>query len=137
MYLYIETLNLSTLGDYDRACLVAKYNSNYKRETIDPKIFDRGYSEERLKYLRKTLGNTVNISCSIEFNKDFKDYPDYEHFNFIMFANHVFTKSGTLPFPGSLSEQPSQIMEIFETLFELDMEREEDARRKAVKDRSK
>lgn len=83
------------------------------------------------------MGNLQQVSCSLEFSKDFKEYPEYEHFNFVMMASHVYNKSGTLPFPGSLSEQPAQMMEILETLFELDAEREEDAMRKAEADRKK
>lgn len=128
---------MSSLSDFDRACLVAKYNSFYKKETIDPKLLERGHSPERIKYLRKTLGVTTNISCEMEFTKDFKEYPEYEHFNFIMVANHVYTKSGNLPFPGSLTEQPSQMMEILDVVFGLDAEREEDARRKADQERKK
>lgn len=54
-----------------------------------------------------------------------------------MTTYHAFNKSGTLPFPGAVSEQPGQIMDIFDTIFELDMEREEDTRRKAEKDRKR
>lgn len=107
----------------------------YKRESIDPKIFENR-SEAEIKYLRKTMGNLQQTSCGMEFSKDFKEYPDYEHFNFVMMASHVYNKAGTLPFPGSLSEQPAQMMEILETLFELDAEREADARRKAEKDKN-
>lgn len=77
------------------------------------------------------MGNTSQISCNLEFNKDYKDYPPYGHFNFVMMASHVYNKSGTLPFPGSLSDQPAQMVEILETIFELDAEREQDARRKS------
>jgi len=77
------------------------------------------------------MGNLKNLSCGIEFSKEYTDYPEYQHFNFVMMASHVYNKSGTLPFPGSLAEQPSQMMEILETLFELDGEREADARRKS------
>jgi hypothetical protein len=77
------------------------------------------------------MGNTSQISCNLEFNKDYKDYPSYGHFNFVMMASHVYNKSGTLPFPGSLSDQPAQMVEILETIFELDAEREQDARRKS------
>ena len=83
------------------------------------------------------MGNLHNISCGIEFSVDFKEYPEYEHFNFVSVAYHVYNKSGNLPFPGSLSEQPSQMMEILDVMFELDMEREEDARAKAERERNK
>jgi len=73
----------------------------------------------------------------MEFTQEYKDYPEYYHFNFAMTTYHAFNKSGTLPFPGSVSEQPGQIMDIFDTIFELDMEREEDSRRKAEKDRKR
>lgn len=123
-------LQISGLSEYDRACLVAKYNSLYKRETIDPKLFENR-TEAEIKYLRKTMGTTKHISCGLEFTKDFKEYPEYPHFNFAIMSSHLYDKAGTLPFPGSLSEQPAQMMEILETLFELDSEREADLRAKA------
>ena len=132
----MRTLEFSSLSDYDRACLVAKYNSLYKKETIDPKIYENR-TEAEIKYLRRTMGTTKQFSCGLEFSKEFAEYPDYEHFNFVMMAHHVFDKSGTLPFSGPLSEQPSQFMEILEVLFELDSEREADIRRKAEQDKSK
>jgi len=136
MYLYLNCLNISTLSSYDRACLVAKYNSLYRRETIDPKMF-KNRSEEDIKYLRKTMSGTVQQSCNLAFTKEFKEYPEYDHFNFAMMAGNIFNKAGALPFPGSLSEQPAQMVDILETLFELDTEREQDAQRKAQKDREK
>lgn len=130
-------MEYSTLSEYDRACLVAKYNSLYKRETIDPDLLNRGHSPERMKYLRKSLGTTLNISCDIEFTKEFKEYPEYDHFNFIMVGHNAYTKSGIPPFPGSLSEQPAQFMEILELLYQLDMEREQDAMRKSQQEKNK
>jgi len=124
------------LSGYDRACLVAKYNSLYKKETIDPKLF-KDRTEEEIKYLRKTMSGQVQTSGGLEFTKEFKEYPEYNHFNFVMMASLAFNKSGALPFPGSLSEQPAQTIDILETLFELDTEREEDAQRKAKKEREK
>lgn len=118
------------MSEYDKACLVAKYNSLYKRETINPKIFENR-TEEEIKYLRKTMGVTKQLSCGLEFTKDFKEYPEYNHFNFVMMSSHLYNKAGTLPFPGSLSQQPAQMMEILETVFELDSERESDLRAKA------
>lgn len=129
-------MEVSTLSEYDRACLVAKYNSLYKKETIDPKLFENR-TEAEIKYLRKSLGGAVQISSGLEFTKEFKEYPEYNHFNFVMMASHVFNKAGTLPFQGSLSDQPAQFMEILEVLFELDAEREEDLRRKAEQDNKK
>lgn len=108
----------------------------YKRETIDPKIF-QNRTEAEIKYLRKSLGNTTQISCGLEFDKEFKEYPNYEHFNFVMMASHVFNKAGTLPFPGALSDQPAQFMDILELLFELDAEREDELRRKAEKEKDR
>lgn len=134
-YLYLNVLKYAALSDYDRACLVAKYNSLYKRETIDPKIFENR-TEAEIKYLRKSLGNVSQISCGLEFSKDFKEYPDFEHFNFSMLAAHVFEKSGTLTFPGSVSEQPAQFMEIIETIMELNAEREQDAYQKAKQEKN-
>jgi hypothetical protein len=83
------------------------------------------------------MGGTTQTSCGIEFSKEFKEYPEYPHFNFAMMSSLVFNKSGTLPFAGGLADQPAQIMDILEVIFELDSEREADLQRKAEKDRSR
>lgn len=83
------------------------------------------------------MGSIVNVSCELEFNDDFKNYPKYNHFNFVMTASYVFNKNGILPFDGPLGSQPAQIMEILETIMALDSERENDARLKAERDSKK
>lgn len=117
--------------------LVAKYNSLYTKQTIDPKIFEKGYSEQQIKFMRTQIGDQFNISCDMKFTKPYEEYPEYGHFNFVMNAYHCFSQSGVLPFDGPLSKQPAQIMEIFDTLLQLNNEREEDARRKAEAERKK
>lgn len=129
-------MQISTLSDYDRACLVAKYNSSYKKELINPKLFENR-TESEIKYLRKTMGGTTQISCGLEFSREFKDYPEYLHFNFVMMSHYIFTKSGNLPFNGCLADQPAQTVEILELLFELDSEREAELRQKAEKEKTK
>ena len=127
---------MSGLTDYDRACLVAQYNSFYKKEIIDPKIFENR-TEAEIKYLRRTMGVTVQQSCGLEFTKDFKDYDDYPHFNFVMTCAYAHIKSGALPYAGGVAGQPAQIMEIIELINQLDSEREQDARLKAQKEAKK
>lgn len=129
-------MEMSTLSSFDRACLVAKYNSNYKKESIDPKIFE-DRTEAEIKYLRKTMGSTMHRSCGLEFSKEYKDYPDYSHFNFVMTASYVFNKTGALPFEGAVGSQPAQVMEIMDTVAALDSEREDDVRRTAEKENKK
>lgn len=121
---------MSTFSSFDRACLVAKYNSQYVKQGIDPKIFE-DRTEAEIKYLRKTMGSSTFKSCGMMFTKEYKEFPDYNHYNFVMTVAYVFNKTGALPFQGNVAEQPAQIMEIIETINCLDMEREEDARRQA------
>ena len=128
---------MGSLSGYDRARIVAHYNwVNKATGDIDPKLFE-GRTEAEIKYLRKTVGTTMSVSCGIEFSVEYKDVPRYEHFNFIIMAKHLFNKSGQLPFSGSLDNQPAQIMEILELLFELDSEREEQARQKQKREQSR
>lgn len=103
---------------------------------IDPRMFENR-TEAEIKYLRRTMTGTKQISCDMEFTREFKEYPEYAHFNFVMFAYYAFETSGVLPFPGSLSEQPAQIMEIFETILALDTERQNDAQQKAKAEQDK
>lgn len=123
---------ISELNNYDRACLVGHYNSTYVKESIDPRIFTKGYSEAHIRMIREKLGRTYNNSCGLTFTEDYHDY-HYDHFNFVIMAYHAYDKSGQMPFKDSLSEQPAQILEIFEVLSALTFEREEDSRRKQEK----
>ena len=78
----------------------------------------------------------MQISCDMEFAKEYKEYPEYPHFNYVMMSNYAYTQSGVLPFPGSLSEHPAHMLDIYEILMRLDQEREEDARRNAKKEKN-
>lgn len=101
----------------------------YHKGNIDPQLLNNR-TEAEIKYLRKTMGVTKNISCGIEFTKEYKEYPKYPHFNYIMTIHDQMVSNGNLPFEGSISDQPSQIMEIMELLTCLDGERERSEREK-------
>lgn len=46
-------------------------------------------------------------------------------------------KKGTMPFPGSVVEQPAKIIEIFDVLTQLEQESEEKMRKKLEKEQKK
>lgn len=83
------------------------------------------------------MGVTRERSAGIEFSREFKEYPPYGHFNFVMTCGYTHIKSGNLAFPGGIADQPAQIMEIIELINILESERETDARRKAEKESKK
>lgn len=111
------------MSNYDRALIIAQYNSGYKKNGIDPKIFENR-TEAEIKYLRKNMGSKMERSCGLQFDNTFNEYPQYDHFNFVMSLAYTYNKNGTLPFSGGTAEQPSQIMEILELISFLDDERE-------------
>lgn len=81
------------------------------------------------------MGDFKNRTCGLEYAKEFTEYPEYPYFTFYAIAFSQFKKTGALPFPGSLSEQPAQSMEIIETLMELDSEHQVEMEQRAKKDK--
>lgn len=63
------------------------------------------------------------ISLNLHFKGDLDKW-EYENFNYIMALFDLYHRHGTLPYPGTLSEQPAKVIEIFQILDQLKYERE-------------
>lgn len=69
------------------------------------------------------LPNEV-ISLDVHFKKGIEDI-SIEYFNYVMTLYDTYRSHGVMPYPGSLSDQPAKIIEIFNTLEQLTIEREQ------------
>lgn len=115
------------------------YNKLIYKDEIDPKLLARGYSEDQLKQMmesRKGSGPSEVISCNLHLTGRL-DRWKYFHFNYVMTLFNSYDKSGVMPFPGTLSEQPAKIIEIFDLLEQLKHEHNEMIRREQAREQAK
>lgn len=83
----------------------------------------------------KQINNEFIVSAGLKISGDIKRF-EYPYFGFILSAFQQF-ENGTLPFNGSYSDQPSQILEIFEVLTQLKFETEEKNRKELEREQRK
>lgn len=117
-------MKVSSLSDYESVCLVATYNdlSNGEKRKVSPELKARGYTDEQLAHARKDKADKFNSfeSCGLRFTKP-TEHLKFDLINYVLTLFEIYEK-GSLPFPGSASEQPAQIMEIFFLLNQLKSE---------------
>lgn len=125
---------ISTLGTPEFIKLVATYCRNSsKNQEIDPGLNSRGYSPEALLEAKRLAEKKFNpvTSLGLRFTKPLSNFEsDIITYAWTLFENY---ERGLLPFPGSVSDQPAQIMEIFGTFQALRIERQENERKKLEK----
>lgn len=117
-----------TNSDFIR--LVATYNdlTNGSKTKMDPRLAAKGYTEAQLAHANKNFVATFSpvTSCGLRFTKPFA-HLKFEPISYVLTLLENYER-GCLPFPGSVSEQPSQIMELFSILSQLKHEAETRAR---------
>jgi hypothetical protein len=118
---YSWALDISSLSEYESILLVANYNDvwNGDKNSVSSDLAGRGYTEEQLAHATGRIAETFNpvVSCGLMFTKPF-GHLKFEALAYVLtlFENY---ERGCLPFPGSVSEQPAQIMEVFAVLRQL------------------
>ncbi len=121
-----EILDISSLSDTQFVTLVAHYNDLFLGDTnkISSEVKSRGYSEAALAEIKnhKRLKFEAIESCGLRFTQPF-DHLKFKSLNYVLtlYDNYV---RGCLPYPGSVSEQPAQIMEIFSVVEAIRREQE-------------
>ena len=121
-YVSHKIAELSQLQTYEFVALVAQYNLYLRGPSIDPEIYKRGYSRIALNILEAKAAKDFNPveSQGILFEEPFERFP-CANMGYVL---QLFSQyeTGNLPFPGSVSEQPAQIIEVFNTLSALKAE---------------
>ena len=125
-------MRLSSLTEYERICIVAQYNSFFKSNGMDPRLLERGYSDEQLKHIRNTMGTNTITSCGIRFDCDISEL-NHPSFNFLYTCYNAWDKHNQLPYSGSFVEQPCKIIESFSIFDQLKYEQELKSRHEAQK----
>ena len=132
-FIIAKIIRLSSVTDYERALVTAQYLSFTNDNGIDPRLFERGYTDEQIKLMRQSMGDNSVIGGRFKFKNDLKEYrhPD---FNFLYSIYDAWHTHHALPFRGSYSEQPNKVIDHFHTLDMLRFETEQKARADAEKE---
>lgn len=117
---------MSGLSFYEYATFIGHYQhlASGKAGT-EQKLETRGYSEAALKELEQHERKMISTveSQGLRFKRPLKEYEsDILEYALQLHENY---ERGQLPFPGSVSEQPAQIIQIFNLLSSLRNERVE------------
>lgn len=125
-YVMYRIDEISSLSNEDYINIVGHYTRlASEKADFDPNINTRGYSPEALAEAKKqTLKYFQPIqTLNLKFKKQLDDF-EFEPLNYTLtlFENY---ERGLLPYPGSVSEQPAQLMEIFGVLQSLRQERQQ------------
>jgi hypothetical protein len=121
----IEAISSLSVSEYIK--FVASFNAISDGDTSD--VDNRGYSAEQLKIMTDTADKAYPgcVSAGISFSRPLKYFKsDILGYSLTLFENY---ERGILPFPGSTSEQPAQIMEVFGLIQSLRNERQVSHRR--------
>jgi hypothetical protein len=92
----------------------------------------RGFSPAQIEAVRARQRATFNPveTCGLLFTRPL-DSITFSPMEYALGLFLQFDRHGTLPFPGSLTDQPSKIIEIFNVLQSLRLEQESKARKAA------
>ena len=121
------------MSDFEYVSIIANYN-NIDEDDEETTLRNRGYSEAQIKHILKDTPGSSFKSLNVIFHT--KNKLKYPYFSYIVNL-YVNYKKGALPYPGSVSQQPAKIMEIFDVLSQLEYESEEKMRKKVEKERKK
>jgi len=106
---------------------VALFHAAEKPTTLDPRLLDRGFTPEQLEVLRKTVTEEVAqyeiTSLNVRISGDLRRF-SFPEFDYVTNLHYIYKQTGALPYPGSISEQPAKIIEVFNIMDQLIMERQ-------------
>lgn len=115
---------MSRLSTRDYVRIVATYGlqSGEHKELSDDELKGRGYNTAAINAIKKQkTGNAGYKSQGLQFTGSLSDH-NYSLMDYL-FTLFVAYERGVLPFIGSLSEQPAQIIEAFNLIHSLQIER--------------
>jgi len=108
--------------------------------SIDPRLLERGFTDEQIQKLQQQLSIKTRAdiarSLNLRLSGDLSRFK-YDNFSFAVNMHNAFEKHGILPYNGPYTEQPAQIIEIFNVLDQLSFERREKQHRENQKERKK
>lgn len=112
------------------ANLIGHYNRLISKNPIE-NLRERGYTEDQIRLFEennKVFGTSTIHSVGLEIVGDLSKF-EYRSFNFLHTTFRQYDNHGTLPYPGSLGDQPAAIIEAFQVMETLKFEVEEKMRK--------
>lgn len=112
---------ISTLSKNEYAHLIGHLNRLYLSKSNKTQLAERGYTRAQLEELEKARRNFKKDKFGQIFSLNVKYRNCLEKCNlfgmeYFLLLHDSFDRHGTLPYPGSLSEQPAKIMEILDII---------------------
>ena len=105
---------------------MATYNDlmDGERNDVSSAALNRGYTPEQLAQAKTRISDKFSPvkSCGLRFTKPF-DHLKFEPISYVLTLSENYER-GLLPYPGAVSEQPAQIMEVLSVLRQLKHESE-------------
>jgi hypothetical protein len=131
-----KILEISSLSEYDFINLCANYLAILRNEQDnESELIARGYTKQQLAAVKKPLKrhHAVNI-FNLKFTKPLTDFR-YSLLNYVcvLFENY---EKGNLPYEGTISEQPAQIIEIFQVIKSIRYEHQKAVEKEQLKKQS-
>lgn len=116
--------SISELNNEDYVNLVGHYNHALAggRDEIDPTLLSRGYTPEVLAATKKKVSIAPITSCGLKFTKHLSHFK-YPLFGYVLSLYENYER-GQLPFDGSVSDQPAQVMDIFSVISNIRFEQQ-------------
>lgn len=122
-YIAQKIFEMSRVSTFDYICIVAEFNcilTGEKDNTED--LRRRGFSEAQINAAQKQSKLNRKELNGLVFTVPLHKFK-YENLGYVLtlFENY---ERGQLPFPGSVSEQPAQIMDILNIIQNLKLEQQ-------------
>ncbi len=134
-YLVHKIHEISTLSNIEYVRIVAQYNSiGSKKVESEKSLKGRGYNAEAIAQATNRARETFTPveSMNLKFTRPFHELKsDLFNYGMLLLENY---ERGQLPFPGSVSEQPAQVIEILGLLQSLRFENDLKQRKKLEAD---
>lgn len=117
---------ISTVSLFEYVSLIGHYNKLLLTTQIDPRLLTRGYTKEQIEQMKLGMNKMPKeiISLDVHFKCNLEEI-EVGYFAYAITTYDAYHRHGVLPYPGSLSDQPNKIIEIFNIMDALRMEREQ------------
>ena len=134
-------MHISSITTYEYVSLIGHYHSFRQKEKLDPRLLEKGYTEDQLKEMYKRLDLNFDsiYSLNLRIDGDLKRFHD-PMFNYYLSLFDKYDRHGLLPFTGPITRQPAKVMEMFQVFEQLKYEmekREYDKQAKKLKEKQK
>lgn len=125
---------MSTLSFKEETYLIANILRGFQGENKTKHVDTSKYTPEQVAIMNAALGTVENKNkiFNLVFTNDLDSYTVY-NFDYLITLYFAYNDHHNLPFPGSVSEQPNKIIEVFNLFKSVIHEVNEQERKKIEK----